>query len=291
MACGHKGLDPLLFAGETRMRPQFGHFQESARQATAQDCLTPVESGLFQFPGQDVGAQRMLLDQVQMSPYEIEQLQVPKPTRRLSVNLQGARSECQTMAAVLQGGHIRVQRFPLVSKDGDPAGRRKTRRYLQARARRYLRMPGHAFDGIGLAQRFEQTDALAIPIEAIDIVEHQGLVTVFVCQKVNAKSGSMAIDPANSAAHRSAKGITLAQAGSAADAAGSLAVLLIWLYYSAQIFLFGAELTQLSGVVIRNDKVTNDMTKTKKLPRVATPGIQGCSAIMTPLATMMVPRP
>jgi uncharacterized protein (DUF849 family) len=50
----------------------------------------------------------MLLEQVQMSPYEIEQFHVPKPTRRLSVNLQGARSEGQTMAAVLQGGHIRV---------------------------------------------------------------------------------------------------------------------------------------------------------------------------------------
>jgi membrane protein len=32
--------------------------------------------------------------------------------------------------------------------------------------------------------------------------------------------------------------------GSAYGAAGSLAVLLVWLYYSAQIFLFGAELTQ-----------------------------------------------
>lgn len=35
-----------------------------------------------------------------------------------------------------------------------------------------------------------------------------------------------------------------ASLGSAYGAAGSLAVLLVWLYYSAQIFLFGAELTQ-----------------------------------------------
>lgn len=41
-------------------------------------------------------------------------------------------------------------------------------------------------------------------------------------------------------------GLYLGQAGvgSAYGAAGSLAVLLVWLYYSAQIFLFGAELTK-----------------------------------------------
>ena len=41
-------------------------------------------------------------------------------------------------------------------------------------------------------------------------------------------------------------GLYLGKAGmaSAYGAAGSLAVLLIWLYYSAQIFLFGAELTK-----------------------------------------------
>jgi len=41
-------------------------------------------------------------------------------------------------------------------------------------------------------------------------------------------------------------GVYLAQAGTASayGAAGSLAVLLIWLYYSSQIFLFGAELTK-----------------------------------------------
>jgi membrane protein len=41
-------------------------------------------------------------------------------------------------------------------------------------------------------------------------------------------------------------GLYLGQTGTASayGAAGSLAVLLIWLYYSAQIFLFGAELTK-----------------------------------------------
>jgi membrane protein len=35
-----------------------------------------------------------------------------------------------------------------------------------------------------------------------------------------------------------------AQIGSAYGAAGSLVALLVWIYYSAQIFLYGAELTQ-----------------------------------------------
>ena len=41
-------------------------------------------------------------------------------------------------------------------------------------------------------------------------------------------------------------GIYLATAGltSAYGAAGSLVVLLLWVYYSAQIFLFGAEFTE-----------------------------------------------
>ena len=47
--------------------------------------------------------------------------------------------------------------------------------------------------------------------------------------------------------------------------------------------------TQLSGVVTRNDKVTNDMRKTRKLPSVATPGNQGFRAIINPKVTMTVP--
>ena len=35
-----------------------------------------------------------------------------------------------------------------------------------------------------------------------------------------------------------------ASVGSAFGAAGSLAVLLLWLYYAGQVFLFGAELTK-----------------------------------------------
>src|SRR5262249_2899016 len=40
--------------------------------------------------------------------------------------------------------------------------------------------------------------------------------------------------------------------------------------------------TQTSAVVIRNDRVTNDITQTRKLPTAATLGSHGCSAISTP---------
>ncbi|MEA2669343.1 MAG: hypothetical protein QOJ33_2277 [Chloroflexota bacterium] len=49
--------------------------------------------------------------------------------------------------------------------------------------------------------------------------------------------------------------------------------------------------TQHSGVVIRNDRVTNDIRKARKLPTAATCGSHGCRAIMTPKATITTPSP
>jgi len=73
-------------------------------------------------------------------------------------------------------------------------------------------------------------------------------------------------------------GLYLGQAGigSAYGAAGSFAVLLLWLYYSAQIFLFGAELTRVyadrfgSGVVPAKDAelVRPSTEESKQLVRV-----------------------
>jgi hypothetical protein len=49
--------------------------------------------------------------------------------------------------------------------------------------------------------------------------------------------------------------------------------------------------TQHSGVVIRNDKVTNDITKTRKLPTAAAWGSQGCRESSSPYTTMTAPTP
>ena len=56
---------------------------------------------------------------------------------------------------------------------------------------------GHALDLVGLAECFEQADAAAVPVEAIHIVQDYRLVAVLVGLQVNAKGGSIAIDPAN----------------------------------------------------------------------------------------------
>src|SRR5579871_2227499 len=49
--------------------------------------------------------------------------------------------------------------------------------------------------------------------------------------------------------------------------------------------------TQHSGVVIKNDSVTNDIANTRKLPRAATRGNHGWSAIITPYTTITLPSP
>jgi membrane protein len=58
-------------------------------------------------------------------------------------------------------------------------------------------------------------------------------------------------------------GIYLGKAspGSAYGAAGSLVVLVSWVYYSAQIFYFGAEFTHVHSLALRN--------RLEQLPRAA----------------------
>lgn len=50
--------------------------------------------------------------------------------------------------------------------------------------------------------------------------------------------------------------LTLTKSGSTYGAAGSLVVLLIWIYYSAQIFLLGAEFTQVYAKMFGSHKTT-----------------------------------
>ena len=64
--------------------------------------------------------------------------------------------------------------------------------------------------------------------------------------------------------------------GSAYGAAGSLVILLVWVYYSAQILLFGAEFTQVyanavgSRIVPSKDAVVTDPQKSGSIQHVAT---------------------
>ena len=70
---------------------------------------------------------------------------------------------------------------------------------------------------------------------------------------------------------------------SAFGAVGSLAVLLVWLYYSAQIFLFGAEFTKVyanrfgSGIVPDKDAMplTEEAQAQQGIPRTGDPEAGG----------------
>jgi hypothetical protein len=68
-----------------------------------------------------------------------------------------------------------------------------------------------------LAQRLEEADALAIRIEAVDVVQDDGLMAVLVGLKVNAKRGSLASDPADLVPQPLTDGSAFADAGRAKD--------------------------------------------------------------------------
>jgi membrane protein len=70
--------------------------------------------------------------------------------------------------------------------------------------------------------------------------------------------------------------------GSAYGAAGSLIVILIWVYYSAQVLFFGAEFTQVYadrfGSRIRPDKDARSVTKPERIEQ-GTPAKKGRSSV------------
>ena len=111
----------------------------------------PVQSCLLQLPGEDLGAQGMVVGHMQVRCHEIENVLVPKPASSLAMNFERAGSELQAMTAVFQGSHIRVQRFPLVGDDGDPARRRELLGNAGTLACGHGRLPRHGLDLVRLA--------------------------------------------------------------------------------------------------------------------------------------------
>jgi hypothetical protein len=71
--------------------------------------------------------------------------------------------------------------------------------------RRRGRLPGYVLERVRLAEGFEQADTVAITIQAIEVIEHNRLVTVLVGQKIDAKGGSIAVNPAHLACECTAK--------------------------------------------------------------------------------------
>jgi hypothetical protein len=64
---------------------------------------------------------------------------------------------------------------------------------------------------------FEQANAVAVGVQAVDVVEHQRLIAVLVGFQVDAKGGGLAADPADLAAQRLADAAGLANARVAED--------------------------------------------------------------------------
>ena len=149
----HERLCPRRFAGKRWVRTQLGDGQGRPRQAASQYRRPPVETCLLEFPGQDVGAQRGLLDQMQVRRHHIKDLLVPEPADGLAMNFQSTRSELQAVPAVFQGSHVGIQRGPLVGNNRDSTRGCKLARDARV-ARSCRRLPRHGLDRIGLAQCF-----------------------------------------------------------------------------------------------------------------------------------------
>src|SRR5262249_34562449 len=72
---------------------------------------------------------------------------------------------------------------------------------------------GERFGACRLTEGLEQANALAVGIEAVDIVQDDGLMAVLVSLEVNAKGGGLAADPADVSAQRLADTAALADPG------------------------------------------------------------------------------
>jgi hypothetical protein len=84
------------------------------------------------------------------------------------------------MPPVLERRHVPVERLPVVGDDDDPAfGGELPRDALPLQAAR-VRVPGNRFLLLGLAQALEQTDAAAVSVQGIDVVDDDELIPMAV---------------------------------------------------------------------------------------------------------------
>src|SRR5262249_36287017 len=205
-----KRPDALGFAGKSPIRLQLGHLQSGARQAAAQDALPPIQAGLLQLPGMAVSPQGMLRYQMQVVRDKIEDRLIPNPPRRLAVDFHRRRLEEQQMAAVFQGGHVSIECVPVVTHQRYPAAGGELPRDVVSLQGRSRALPRERFGHFRLAHGLEQADALAVRIEAVDVVQDDGLIAVLVSLKINPKRCGLAADPADLSAQRLADTTALA---------------------------------------------------------------------------------
>src|SRR6266851_6605609 len=154
---------------------------------------------------------------MQMPRDEVEDLLIPKPRGRLAVDFQRGRLKEEDVAAVFQGSDIGIKRFPVVAHQRYPAGGGELRGHTPTLQDRRRRVPIQGLPRFGLTQGLQEANAAAIGIQAIDIIEYEWLMAMFVSLHVNAQGRGLAADPADVAVQRLANAATLADAGRAEE--------------------------------------------------------------------------
>src|SRR5262249_13274717 len=86
---------------------------------------------------------------------KIEDLLVPEPAGRLAVDFQGRRLKEQQVAAIFQGGHVGVERLPVVAHQRYPAGGRELPWDIASLQGRSRALPGERLGRFRLAQGLE----------------------------------------------------------------------------------------------------------------------------------------
>src|SRR5229473_6062838 len=121
------------------------------------------------------------------------------------------------MAAIFQGDHIGVERLPSIAHQHYSTGGSELPRDAATLQGRGITLPRQRFRSLRLAECFEQANAGAVGIQAVDVVQDNWLMPVLVGFEVDAKGGGLAADPANRAAQRLADAVAFADAGRTED--------------------------------------------------------------------------
>src|SRR6516165_10025720 len=136
---------------------------------------------------------------VQALSQEVENLLVPKPLGGTEVDFQSAGLEQDDVPSILQGCHIAIERLPVVGDDDHAAGGGELLRDLVAQQAWRIGMPTDPLDRLALGQAFEQSYSVSAGIQAVQIVQDDGLVAMTPQRAVEAENRGVTIAPTDGA--------------------------------------------------------------------------------------------
>src|SRR5271168_1567740 len=114
----------------------------------------------------------------------------------LPVDLDGAGLEDDHVAPVLQGGHVVVEGPPLVGDEGHSAGRAKRLRNPLALEGGRIGMPTDLLAALALGETLQESDAVALGVPAIDVVEDERPMAMTPQLTIQPKDRQVAFEPA-----------------------------------------------------------------------------------------------